>query len=53
MKKNIFVLFCLSVFVAIVGIFFYPTLFGGKLPVPSDSLVGLYHPWRDMYAKDS
>jgi len=52
MKKNIFVLFCLSVFVAIVGIFFYPTLFGGKLPVPSDSLVGLYHPWRDMYAKD-
>lgn len=34
----------------IVGIFFYQTLLFGKLPVPSDTLVGIYHPWRDMYA---
>jgi len=36
-------------FFIIVGIFFSPTIFQGKLPVPSDSLVGLYHPWRDLY----
>lgn len=30
--------------------FFYKTIFFGKLPVPSDDLVGLYHPWRDAYA---
>lgn len=30
--------------------FFYQTVFFQKLPVPSDTLVGLYHPWRDLYA---
>jgi len=39
-------------FFIIIGIFFSPTIFQGKLPVPSDSLVGLYHPWRDLYSKD-
>src|SRR3989344_4059292 len=29
--------------------FFYQTILFGKLPVPSDALVGLYHPWRDLY----
>ena len=52
MNKKLFTSLCLGVFLSIVGIFFYPTLLQGKLPVPSDSLVGLYHPWRDMYAKD-
>jgi uncharacterized membrane protein YfhO len=34
----------------IIGcVFFYKTIFFGLLPVPSDSLVGLYHPWRDFY----
>lgn len=37
-------------FVIIIGIFFSSTIFQGKLPVPSDSLVGLYHPFRDYYA---
>ena len=27
--------------------FFLPKLLSGKLPIPSDALVGLYHPWRD------
>ncbi|MEK9143672.1 MAG: hypothetical protein AAB481_03525, partial [Patescibacteria group bacterium] len=36
-------------FVLLVGIFFRQTIFEGKLPVPSDALVGLYHPWRDLY----
>lgn len=38
------------VFVAIVAVFFYRTIFFTQLPVPSDDLVGLYHPWRDAYA---
>lgn len=32
----------------IVGVFFYK-IFSGLLPVPTDALVGLYHPWRDAY----
>lgn len=24
----------------------------GLLPVPADTIVGMYHPWRDLYAKD-
>ena len=52
MNKKLFGAFCLAAFIGIVGIFFYPTILQGKLPVPSDSLVGLYHPWRDLYAKD-
>ncbi|HEY4876451.1 MAG TPA: YfhO family protein, partial [Puia sp.] len=24
----------------------------GKLPIPSDTIVGLYHPFRDLYAKE-
>ncbi len=39
-------------FLLIVGVFFRLTIFEGKLPVPSDALVGLYHPWRDLYSKD-
>ncbi len=32
--------------------FFYQTVLYQKLPVPSDALVGLYHPWRDAFAGD-
>ena len=38
-------------FFIIIGIFFSPTILQGKLPVPSDALVGLYHPFRDLYAE--
>lgn len=38
------------IFVIICAIFFYPTIIEGKLPVPTDTLIGLYHPWRDLYA---
>lgn len=41
-----------SFFVLLVGIFFRQTIFDGKLPVPSDALVGLYHPWRDLYKEN-
>ena len=50
--KKYFDLICIITFLFLVVIFFYPTILLGKLPVPSDSLVGLYHPWRDLYAKD-
>lgn len=36
--------------IGITAVFFYRTVFSFKLPVPSDTLVGLYHPWRDLYA---
>ena len=41
---------CIIIFFLTVGVFFYPTILQRKLPVPSDSLVGLYHPWRDLYS---
>src|SRR3989344_5465144 len=33
-------------------IFFWQFIFRGLLPIPSDTIVGLYHPFRDLYAKD-
>lgn len=36
--------------ISVCLLFYYPTFIHGKLPVPSDSLVGLYHPYRDFYA---
>lgn len=33
-------------------VFFRPFVLHGLLPIPSDTIVGLYHPFRDMYAKD-
>lgn len=41
------------VFIAIVTfIFFWQFIFKGLLPIPSDTIVGLYHPFRDLYVKD-
>lgn len=31
---------------------FKPFFFDGKLPIPADTIVGLYHPWRDLYSRD-
>ncbi|OGG12808.1 hypothetical protein A3D77_07165 [Candidatus Gottesmanbacteria bacterium RIFCSPHIGHO2_02_FULL_39_11] len=33
--------------VGLGGIFFYPFFIFGKIPIPSDALVGLYYPFRD------
>lgn len=33
-------------------IVFRPFFVNGLLPIPADTIVGLYHPWRDLYAKD-
>lgn len=39
------------ILITITAIFFYPTALEKKLPVPTDTLIGLYHPWRDLYAE--
>lgn len=33
--------------IVLISAFFLPFLILGKIPIPADSLVGLYHPWRD------
>lgn len=48
-KKN---LFFLSVLIVTVAFFFYPFLLKAKLPVPSDTIIGLYYPFRDLYVKN-
>lgn len=47
MKKNI----PLFVFIAIIIFFFRGFFLHGLLPIPADTLVGLYHPFSDVYAK--
>ncbi|HEX8931606.1 MAG TPA: YfhO family protein, partial [Patescibacteria group bacterium] len=49
MNKKSF--FPLIIFLAMLT-FFYPFLLHGKLPIPSDTIIGLYHPFRDLYAKN-
>lgn len=34
--------------VAVAIGFFYPFFFQGEIPFPADTLVGMYHPWRDQ-----
>ncbi len=36
-----------------VIIFFRPFILQSKLPIPSDTIVGLYHPFRDLYSKEN
>lgn len=31
-------------------IVYRPFIFHGKMPIPADTIVGLYHPWRDYFA---
>src|SRR3989338_2737474 len=48
MKKIIpFVIIALIPF-----IFFWQFFIKDLLPIPSDTIIGLYHPWRDLYSKD-
>ena len=47
--RGIIPILCIFLFSAI---FFRQTIFQGKLPIPSDTLVGMYHPWLDFIAKE-
>lgn len=44
-KNKIFI----TIFFIIFLVFFYNFFIRGFLPVPSDAIVGLYHPFRDLY----
>ena len=41
-RNNPIILFIIAVF-----IFFYPFFIQRKIPIPADTIVGMYHPWRD------
>ena len=47
-KKNIFLIALVAFSIA----FYYQFFLFGRLPIPSDALVGLYHPYRDFYSKE-
>ncbi|MCR4264098.1 MAG: YfhO family protein, partial [Candidatus Roizmanbacteria bacterium] len=36
----------------VVGVFFWQFILKGLLPIPSDTIVGLYHPYRDYYSAE-
>ena len=37
------------VFLIFVSLFFFwPFIVKGKIPIPADTIVGMYHPWRDV-----
>ena len=40
--------FLLIIFLGVLVIFFKPFVFEGKIPLPADTIVGMYHPWRDV-----
>lgn len=33
-------------------ILFWKFFFNGLIPLPADTIIGMYHPWRDLYAKE-
>lgn len=37
---------------AIILIFYTPFILFFKVPIPADTIVGLYHPYRDLYSQD-
>lgn len=47
-KKNLYIFTLLLIVIA----FFWQFIIRGLLPIPSDTIVGLYHPFRDLYAKE-
>ena len=45
-------LFPILLIISVVLVFSAPIIFRGKLPIPSDTIVGLYHPFRDLYVNE-
>ncbi len=48
MKNNLF----FFIFITAIIYFFHPFLIYGRLPIPSDTIIGLYYPFRDLYSKN-
>ena len=42
----------LLLFGAVTIIFFWQIFLKGLVPIPADTIIGLYHPYRDFYSKD-
>ncbi|MEN9407260.1 MAG: hypothetical protein RLZZ455_476 [Candidatus Parcubacteria bacterium] len=42
----------LFIFISIACIFFYQFFLNGKIPIAADTIVGLYHPFRDYYVSE-
>ena len=42
----------LLILILVICFFVSPFLLKGLLPIPSDTIIGLYHPFRDSYAKN-
>ncbi|MCL4397660.1 YfhO family protein [Patescibacteria group bacterium] len=38
------------VFLVYIFAVYRPFIFGGRLPIPADTIVGLYYPWRDAFS---
>lgn len=47
-KKHLFFLF----FFFIVAFYYSPLLTSFKVPIPADTIIGLYHPYRDLVKSD-
>ncbi len=50
MVKKIKKHFALLVLIFAILFFYIPFLLNSRFPIPSDALVGLYHPYRDFYS---
>lgn len=48
-KQHVLYVFAI---ITVVLVFFWKFIAHGLLPIPSDSLVGLYHPFRDFYSAE-
>lgn len=45
--------FAILLILLVLLVFFYQTIIKGLVPVPADTIIGLYHPFRDLYAKSN
>ena len=52
MVKKIKKYLALLILLFAILIFYVPFLIHSRLPIPSDALVGLYHPYRDFYSQN-
>lgn len=49
--KKLLPYLALILFAGSILIFSKPFILNGLLPIPSDTIIGLYHPFRDLYAE--
>ena len=46
LKKLFIIHYSLFIFLFVLTLFVFP-IFQGKIPIPADTILGMYHPWRD------